>query len=153
MDDFKYLKQALGEAQESVTQGGFPAGAVVVKDGVIVSEGISIGNILHDPTSHGELSAIRTACTKINSSDLNDATLYASMEPCSMCLSAAMWAGIKTIVFACKKERVPDAYYGGTYTTDILNNTFTQSIQMKHLPELEQESLAIVKDWEQSRNT
>lgn len=151
MTDFKFLENALEMARESVRRGGFPAGAVVVKDGVVVSEGISIGNILHDPTSHGELSAIREACTKINSSDLNGATLYASMEPCSMCLSAAMWSGIRTIVYACPKDKVSNEYYGGTYMTKTLNNEFNSPLTIIHIIELENDSLRVVNDWKEHK--
>lgn len=148
MDNIEFLKRAIEKAQESVTQGGFPAGAVVVKDGKIIGEGISIGNKLSDPTSHGEMSAIRDACKNIVSSDLKGATLYASMEPCSMCHSASMWSGIQKIVFACSKTKVSPEYYGGTYKTTILNESFNRPLEIVQQGELEHESLEVVRQWE-----
>ena len=70
------ILHAIQKAQESIELGGFPAGAIVVKDEKIVGEGTSIGNILHDPTSHGEIAAIRDACTCLNTSDLSDQIAY-----------------------------------------------------------------------------
>ncbi len=150
MNDSIFLKNAIEKARESVVQGGFPAGAVVVKDGAIIGEGISVGNKINDPTSHGEMSAVRNACKNISSSDLKGATLYASMEPCSMCHSASMWSGIQRIVFACSKTRVSPEYYGGTYRTETLNGTFNNPLTIVHLDDYENESLEVVRQWESS---
>jgi tRNA(Arg) A34 adenosine deaminase TadA len=145
-----YIKKAIENAKHSVEQGGFPAGAVVVKDGKIIGEGISIGNKLNDPTSHGELSAIRDACKNLSTSDLDGAVLYASMEPCSMCHSAAMWSGISQIIFACRKNKVSNLYYGGEYKTSLLNDTFNKPLKIKHEIDLEGSSLKVVREWERS---
>ncbi len=145
-----YIKKAIEKARDSVAQGGFPAGAVVVKDGKIIGEGISIGNKLNDPTSHGELSAIRDACKNLSTSDLEGSILYASMEPCSMCHSAAMWSGISQIVFACRKDKVAREYYGGEYKTSLLNDSFNKPLAMEHEIDLEENSLEVVREWERS---
>lgn len=150
MNDIFFLKKAIEKARESVTQGGFPAGAIVVKDGKIIGEGISIGNKLNDPTSHGEMTAVRDACRNIASADLNGVTLYASMEPCSMCHSASMWSGIQKIVFACAKTKVSSEYYGGIYKTEVLNATFNNPLEIVQLSDLEDESLEVVTKWEVS---
>ena len=63
--DKRYLQMAVNLARRSMKEGGFPAGALVVKDNKIISEGISIGFKLHDPTSHAETSSIRKACKKL----------------------------------------------------------------------------------------
>ncbi len=119
-----FIKQAIEKSRESIASGGFPAGAVLVKDGEVIASGISIGNILHDPTSHGEVATIREACEKLGTTDLSGTVLYASLESCSMCLSASMWASIPKIVFACSKEMVDSAFYGGKYETEMLNSKF-----------------------------
>ncbi len=139
---------AIDKAKQSVLEGGFPAGAVVVKDGKVVGEGISIGNKLNDPTSHGELSAIRNSCISLATSDLSGATLYASMEPCSMCHSAAMWSGVSKIVYACSKNKVSSDYYGGTYKTETLNDSLNKPIEIVKMVELEDISLEVVRSWE-----
>lgn len=150
MEDKDYLIKAIEKASESVAQGGFPAGAIVVKDGEIIGEGISIGNKLNDPTSHGEMAAIRNACKSLSMSDLSGATLYASMQPCVMCLSASMWSAISRIVFACSKERVATEYYGGHYNPASINEEFTNPLELVHIAELEEDSLAVVREWEKS---
>ncbi len=148
MNDNSFIEMAIEKAKQSVLEGGFPAGAVVVKDGKVVGEGISIGNKLNDPTSHGELSALRNACMNLTTSDLRGATLYASMEPCSMCHSAAMWSGVSKIVYACSKDKVSTDYYGGTYKTETLNNSLNRPIEIVKLAELEDVSLEVVMGWE-----
>ncbi|MBI2577849.1 MAG: nucleoside deaminase [Candidatus Wildermuthbacteria bacterium] len=150
MEDKEFLKLAITKAKESVREGGFPAGAIVVKDGEVIGEGISIGNKLNDPTSHGEIAAIRDACKNTKTSDLSGSVLYASMESCVMCLGAAMWSSVSKIVFACAKAKVSPNYYGGHYSLTQINKDFIRPIEVIHLPELEEESLVIVRDWEKT---
>ena len=146
--DKEFLIKAIERAKESVAQGGFPAGAIIVKNGEIVGSGISVGNNLKDPTGHGEIAAIRDACKDLGTSNLSGAVLYASMQPCLMCLSASMWASIPKIIFACSKEKVSDEYYGGCYNISNINEEFIKPIALIHMPELEQEALKVVKEWE-----
>ena len=146
--DKEFLLKAIEKAKESVAKGGFPAGAIVVKDGKIVGSGISIGNQLNDPTSHGEMSSIRDACKNLKFSSLSGATLYASMHPCLMCLSASMWSSISRIVYACSKDKVSEEYYGGHYDIPAINKKFIHPIELVHISELEQETLDIVRKWE-----
>lgn len=146
----EFLTKAIEKAKESVSKGGFPAGAIVVKNGEIIGSGISIGNLLNDPTAHGEMASIRDTCKNIQKSDLSGAILYSSMEPCLMCLSASMWSSISKIVFACRKEKVSTEYYGGHYKSSEINNGFNHPIEFVHLAELENESLSVVIEWEKS---
>ena len=152
MQDKEYLELSIAQAEKSVEEGGFPAGAVIVKGGKIIGEGISIGNILHDPTSHGELQCIRNACANIQSSELSGATLYASMETCAMCLNACMWSGISKIVFALPKNNLSNLYYGGNYSTEEVNKTFLKPIEIIQIKELQEKSMEVVKKWENNFN-
>ena len=121
----------------------------LVKNGEIVGEGISIGNILHDPTSHGEMCSIKNVCAKLQTADLSGCMLYASMQPCVMCLGACAYSGISRIVYACAKEKVSDEYYAGHYTLQSINADLSLPIELVHMEELEDESLEIVKEWEE----
>lgn len=150
MDDKEYLLKAIEKAKESISKGGFPAGAVIVKEGKIVGEGISIGNKLNDPTSHGELSAIRAACDQYKTTNLTGCTLYASMEPCVMCLGASMWSSVSRIVYALSKTKVSTEYYGGSYDQGEIISKFNHPIEIVHLSELEDESLKVVREWEKA---
>lgn len=150
MNDKDYLKLAVEQAKKSVREGGFPAGAVVVKDGKVLSEGLSLGWKLNDPTEHAETSAIRKACKAIGSSDLEGAVLYESLECCNMCFSVANWGGISKIVYACQKtpEMVKNFYYEGLTDNQVLNSNNNRKIEVVFIPDFEQECLDLVKEWE-----
>jgi tRNA(Arg) A34 adenosine deaminase TadA len=150
MDDRQFLQKAINKAKESVTQGGFPAGAIIVKNGEIIGEGVSVGNKLNDPTSHGEMASIREACRNLETSDLSGSVLYASMQPCLMCLGASMWSAIPKIIFACQKEKVAADYYGGHYQPSSINTELAHPIELVHFHDLEKESLEVVREWEKS---
>lgn len=150
MDDKEFLLKAIEKAKESISKGGFPAGAVIVKEGRVVGEGIALGNKLNDPTSHPEMESIRSACKEYNTTNLTGCTLYASMEPCVMCLGASMWSSISRIVYALSKSKVSTEYYGGSYDQGEINTKFNHPIEIVHLSELEEDSLKVVREWEKS---
>jgi tRNA(Arg) A34 adenosine deaminase TadA len=155
MKDKDYLKLALQQAKESVKKGGFPAGAVVVKDGKIISLGISVGFLLNDPTAHAESAAIRNACQILKTANLEGATLYESLACCVMCFSVANWAGISRIVSGCKKtsEMVLKNYYEGTTDVQQLNEQNTRQIELTYLLDFEEESLELIKGWEKQHES
>lgn len=102
----KYMEIANENAKKGIEkkQGG-PFGAVIVdKEGNIISNGNNKVLLNNDPTAHAEIVAIRNACEKLGTYDLNGCVLYTSCEPCPMCLSAAIWANIKKIYYGCTKE-------------------------------------------------
>jgi guanine deaminase len=109
---------------------------------------LALVTMLNDPTSHGEIAAIRAACKTLQTSSLPDTVLYTSMQPCLMCMAAAMWSSIPKIVFACAKDKVSADYYGGSYQIVEINKTLTRPMKLVHLSELEQESLTVVHRWE-----
>ncbi len=143
-----FIQQAIEKSKQSVQEGGFPAGAVLVRNSEVIASGVSCGNILHDPTSHGEVATIREACKVLNTTELTGAILYTSLEPCSMCLSAAMWASISKIVFACSKENVPEWFYGGKYETNAINERFTKPLEVLHENTYQDKALEIIREWE-----
>ncbi len=100
----KYMRLAIELANESVKNGGGPFGAVIVKDGEIIAAKSNSVTKDNDPTAHAEVCAIREACKKLNTFDLTGAELYASCEPCPMCLSAMYWAHIDHYYYANSKE-------------------------------------------------
>mgnify|MGYP004612293487 CR=1 FL=1 len=84
---------------------GGPFGAIITdKEGNIIAEGNNRVLCSNDPTAHAEVVAIRTACEKLKTYDLSGYILYTSCEPCPMCLSAIIWANIKTVYYGCTKE-------------------------------------------------
>jgi len=153
MNDKQYLELAVNQASNSLQMGGFPAGAIVVKGNKVVSRGVSLGFKLNDPTSHAETSAIRNACQALKTTDLEGATLYASLQPCLMCFCVANWANISKIVYGCKKtkEMVNKGYYEGKTDIYKINKQNNNQVELIYLPNLEATSLALVKKWEKSR--
>ena len=147
-DDHVFLEEAIALAKQSFAEGGFPAGAIIVKNGEIIGRGTSIGNKLNDPTAHGEIAAIRDACKNLETSILSDCILYASLEPCAMCHAATIWSSVPKIIFACSRERVSEDYYDG-----IGVSSKETSQEFLHLQEYEEKSLAIINAWEKSWQT
>ncbi|KKS43666.1 MAG: Cytidine and deoxycytidylate deaminase zinc-binding region [candidate division CPR1 bacterium GW2011_GWA2_42_17] len=153
MNDKKYLQLAIEQAKKSVDEGGFPAGAIIVKDGKIIAKGISVGFKNNDPTGHAETSAIRTACQNLKTRDLSGAVLYGSLECCNMCFSVAYWAGISKIVYACRKtpEMVEKFYYEGTTDNKLINKSNNKKTELVFIPDFEKEAIALVKSWEEKQ--
>jgi tRNA(Arg) A34 adenosine deaminase TadA len=79
---------------------GGPFGCVIVRDGAVVARGNNCVTSTNDPTAHAEVSAIREACRALGRYSLDDCTLYASCEPCPMCLAAIYWARIPRMFYA-----------------------------------------------------
>ncbi|MBR1593337.1 MAG: nucleoside deaminase [Alloprevotella sp.] len=94
------MREAIRLADESVRNGGGPFGAVVVKDGEIVSGRSNSVTIDNDCTAHAEVNAIREACRKLATFDLSGCDIYTSCEPCPMCLGAIYWAHLDRIFYA-----------------------------------------------------
>lgn len=80
--------------------GALPYGAVVARDGEIIGEGLNRATGLSDPTSHGEVEAIRDACRKLGTTDLTGTEMYTTAEPCSMCVATMYLCGIAKMYFA-----------------------------------------------------
>jgi len=149
MDD-KFLRDAIQQSQESVKQGAFPVGVVIIIDGRPLVAVIGNGKQLNDPTSHAEIAAIRTACSQLETRDLSQATLYSSMEPCLMCYAACVWASIHRIVYDCSKDRLSSMHFEGTHDLVSINQAARRPINLVHLSSLEDEALEIVTSWEKS---
>jgi len=101
LNDEKFMRRAIELSIENVTlRNGGPFGCVIVKDGNIVAEGYNRVTATNDPTAHAEVTAIRNACQKLNSFQLDDCIIYTSCEPCPMCLGAIYWARPKAVYYA-----------------------------------------------------
>jgi len=107
----KFMEMAIEVGTENVKKGGGPFGAVIVKNGEIISVGVNRVTSTHDPTAHAEVNAIRNACSKLENFELRDCILYTSCEPCPMCLSATYWARIKTVYYAATREDAANANF------------------------------------------
>lgn len=112
----KFIKEAVKLARENVPTGkGGPFGALVVKNGEIIGRGVNRVTSHNDPTAHAEIMAIRDACKNIGDFQLRDCIIYASCEPCPMCLGAIYWARPKMIVFAAENTDASKAGFDDSY--------------------------------------
>ncbi len=95
-----YMDMALNLAKEAGREGEIPVGAVAVCDGVVVGKGQNRVERQNDPTAHAEIEAITAAANRLEKKNLNDVTLYVTLEPCSMCAGALVLARIKRVVYS-----------------------------------------------------
>lgn len=142
-----YLDRVVELALESYQKGGFPNGALIAEEDEIISESISMSEQIYDPTSHAEVAAIRKACLKKNSSSLAGAILYTSLEPCLMCLHSSYWAGISTIVYACRRECVDNGCYEGTLVASEASHCLHRNIQLVFENINEAKMIELHKKW------
>lgn len=98
--DRALVERAIQLAIASARNGGGPFGAVVARGGEPVAEGVNGVTRDHDPTAHAEVIAIRAACEKLGVHSLQGFDLYASCQPCPMCLAASMWARLDRVMYA-----------------------------------------------------
>ena len=93
----KYMVEALKEAQIAAEAGEVPVGAVIVRDGEIISRGHNMTETLKDPTAHAEMLAIRKACEELGGWRLTGCQMFVTTEPCSMCAGAIVWSRIEKL--------------------------------------------------------
>lgn len=115
----QYLRRAVELAVENVRSlRGGPFGAVIVRDGEVVAEGVNQVTTACDPTAHAEVQAIRAACGRLQQFDLRGCTLYSSCEPCPMCLSAIYWARLDAMYYAATRHDAAEAGFDDSVLYD-----------------------------------
>jgi len=100
MGNQDFMRMAIEMSLKSIDNGGGPFGAVIVKNGEVVAAASNSVTSDNDPTAHAEVNAIRLACKKLGTFDLSGCEIYASCEPCPMCLAAIYWARIDRLYYA-----------------------------------------------------
>lgn len=150
MNHEKWLEHTIELAIEQVKRGGGPFAAIIVKDGEIIGSGTNLVESTYDPSAHAELLAIKEACAKLRTVDLSDCVLYASGEPCPMCLGASYWATVGEIYYACSKQ---DAYEEVGFSNPLSNFFTDQQLppEKRLIPFIQQKSanaLAPFIEWE-----
>lgn len=112
----QYMREAIKKAEENFIFGkGGPFGAVVVRDGEIIAIAGNCVTSTNDPTAHAEVVAIREACKKLETFDLSGCEIFASCEPCPMCLGAIMWARIDKLYYAANRVDASRAGFDDEY--------------------------------------
>ena len=125
---------------------GGPFGAVVVRKGKIVGRGWNRVTSTHDPTAHAEVSAIRDACKKLKTFQLDDCELYTSCEPCPMCLAAIYWARFPKVFYAnTRKDAARIAFDDDFIYREVSTPIGRRKIPMKQM--LRSEALKVFVEW------
>lgn len=146
-DDLDFLTHAIALARQHMQAGaGGPFGAVIVREGRVLAEGWNQVTSGNDPTAHAEVVAIRRACAAQGVFDLAGATIYASCEPCPMCLGAIYWARLDRLVFAGTKQDAAAIGFDDHFIYQELERPVPQRrLVTRHLPLPEQD--AVFADW------
>lgn len=110
MTDQDFMKIVVTKGKQRLEKGESPNLSIIVKDNKIVAEGhSSVGNF--ELSGHNDLNCINNACKKLKTFTLDNCIMYSTIEPCSMCLGCAAWAGLNKIVFGALQEDIPENYY------------------------------------------
>lgn len=148
----EFLERAVQLAIKNVDNGAEPFGAVVVKNGQIIGEGVNRVKETYDPTAHAEIEAIRKACQLLKTTDLSDCELYASGEPCPMCLSTIYWANIKTVYVAYTIDDAAKFGLSSAYFYEQLRLPKTErDVQMKQI-QLQNNFLNPYQRWKEKQS-
>jgi len=143
----EFMKRAIQLSLVNMRAGaGGPFGAVVVKNGKIVGEGFNQVTSTNDPSAHAEIVAIREACKKLNNFDLTGSEIYASCEPCPMCLSAIYWARIDKIYYANTRQDAANI----DFDDELLYQEIAKPISQRKIPMVQcchEEALPVFQEW------
>lgn len=120
MTEQDFLEKAINLARDNPSDEGYPFGAIVVKEGKVIAEGVNKILATFDSTSHAELNALRMAEKKLKTICLDGCEVYASGQPCPMCLAAMRMAGITKIVFALSNKQAEPYGLSSQKVTDDL---------------------------------
>lgn len=147
--DNPFMARAIQLSIDNVISGnGGPFGAVVVRNGGIIAEGVNRVTARNDPTAHAEMIAIREACAKLGNFELKGCELYSSCEPCPMCLGACYWARLTRIYFGNSAADASRVGFDDSFIYRELVLEFGQrSIPM--IPMMREQALAGFKAWQQ----
>ncbi|MDS1141195.1 nucleoside deaminase [Pusillimonas sp. SM2304] len=133
--DTDLLSQAIALAYANIRQGGRPFGALVVKDGEIIAQGVNEVVQTNDPTAHAELMAIRAASKQLGSASLAGCSVFASGHPCPMCMGAMRLAGVKAVTYAYSNEDGdPFGLSTAEIYADLAKPLSQQSMTIRHVP-------------------
>ena len=145
--DAPLLREAIRLSRVRMRQGrGGPFGAVVARDGTIVARGWNAVTSSNDPTAHAEVVANRRACRKLGTFSLAGCILYASCEPCPMCLAAAYWSRVDRLVYAATRDDAARAGFDDAFIYDEVPLVpEARSLRTDHL--LRAEAVAVFEEW------
>ncbi|MBQ1653920.1 MAG: nucleoside deaminase [Bacteroidales bacterium] len=147
----KFMRLAIEKSLESVDNGGGPFGAVVVKDGEVVAVASNSVTLDNDPTAHAEVNAIRMACKKLGTFDLSGCEIYASCEPCPMCLASIYWARIGKLYYANTKVDADKIGFSDSFIYEEFAKPESER-SIKVVKMLRNEAIKAFENWEKKED-
>ncbi len=143
----KFMQEAIELSKKTLTENcGGPFGCVVVKDGEIIGRGWNQVTSKNDPTAHAEILAIREACQKLNSFQLEGCEVYTSCYPCPMCLGAIYWARPSKVFYANTAEDAAQIYFDDAFIyQEVLKKSSERIIPFRQI--LSEEAKQVFTDW------
>ena len=148
-----YLLEAIKLAHANLKKGGRPFGALVVKDGEIVATGVNEVLGTNDPTAHAELLAIRAASQKIGSPNLDGCSVYASGQPCPMCMAAMRLANVVDVTYAYSND--DGAPYGlstAAIYADLAKPFPEQTMKIRYVPTRPESGPDLYAEWKRRQD-
>lgn len=147
------IKMAMKQAQKTMRKGmGGPFGCTIVdKEGSIVAVNSNRVLIDHDPTAHAEITTIREACKKLGTHDLSGCVIYATGYPCPMCLSAIVWANIKTCYYACTLNDAEEIGFRDDYIFRFIENERKDESVLKLIQTGREDCLRLFKEYHEQK--
>ena len=142
----KFMRKAIALSIENIKNGGGPFGAVIVRDGKIVSTGVNRVTANTDPTAHAEVIAIRRASKKLGRFDLTGCDIYTSCEPCPMCLGAVYWAHLDKMYYGNTKTDAKSIGFDDSFIYDELELK-PENRQVKTTQLLPEEAIVAFETW------
>tara|TARA_Y200000002_G_scaffold227186_1_gene187589 strand:- start:1082 stop:1549 length:468 start_codon:yes stop_codon:yes gene_type:complete len=146
-----FMQKAIELSIKNIHNNGGPFGCVIVKNNIIISEGVNGVTQNNDPTAHAEIVAIRNACKKLNTFDLSGCELYTSCEPCPMCLSAIYWSHIDLVYYGNSRENAAEIQFDDKFIYDEMKKDINErKIPLKQI--LKDEAIKAFDLWAETEN-
>ncbi len=152
-DEQRFLREAIALARSNIAKGGRPFGALVVRNGAVIATGVNEILATNDPTAHAELTAIRAASRKLGSADLSGCIVYASGNPCPMCMAAMRMAGVSEVAYAYSNDDgAPFGLSTAAIYAELAKPFAEQSMTIRHVPVRPEVHLGLYAEWVQVRD-
>ena len=148
----EFMAEAIRLSQKMMQAGkGGPFGAIIIKNGRIISRGFNQVTSANDPTAHAEITAIRAACKTLKTFWLTGCELYTSCEPCPMCLAAIYWAKLKKVYYANTKKDAARIGFADNFIYQELEKPLAKrKLRFEQL--MRRGALKIFKEWKRKNN-
>ena len=151
MTKIDFMKKAIDLSIQNIKDNGGPFGCVIVKNNNIIAEGVNRVTFNNDPTAHAEIVAIRNACSKLNTFNLEGCELYSSCEPCPMCLSAIYWSHVDKVYYGNSRDDAAKIQFDDKFIYDeLLLNMEERKIPISQISR--DEAIKAFNLWENEEN-